>query len=336
MRGVIVRDEVRTTLAAFATAAVLIAGTEVAYRMAGGLTSAIPGHTKVEFQQIARHVKPEQSVLVVGDSRVGWGFSPASFDTALRSAGRTDLKAVNAGLPGTGVVPTLRYLRKVFGKRRPALVVVNYSTAGFYHFGADLIDPHAGEITLQDISDDRMTTWLKARSGTYQQPYEKISKRLQVGFGSSAPREIDFVARTVYPDGMINGTLAASDRKPVDLPAYQLESYATIIDKLIQQPERGRTRREELVKLLAELKADGWNLRLVRLPTGKRMRPIEDRLPAELQPATLANELQIPFHDYSEDSATADLATVDESHLTPESAREVSRRLAEELAPELR
>jgi hypothetical protein len=334
---VTVRSEIRTTLAAFATAGVLIVSAETAYRLAGGLTSAIPGHTKVEFQHIARSAKPEKSVLVVGDSRVGWGFSPGAFDTALHAAGPADLKAVNAGLPGTGVAPTLRYLRKVFGKHRPACVVINYSTAGFYHFGADLIDPHASEITLQDISDDQMTTWLKMRSGTYQQPYEKIAKRIQVGFRPDAPREIDFVSRTVYPDGMINGRLAASDRKPIDAPAYQLESYRTIIDGLLtKHAERGPTRRAELVKLLGELKADGWNLRLVRLPTGRRMREVERQLPDALQPRAIATELEIPFHDYGDDSATADLATIDESHLTPESAREVSRHLAEALAPELR
>jgi hypothetical protein len=74
--------------------------TEGLYRASGVLTSAPPGQSSIEFLHTIYDSNFPKTVFVVGDSRVGWGFSPGAFQTELQAEGINDIKPVNAGQAG--------------------------------------------------------------------------------------------------------------------------------------------------------------------------------------------------------------------------------------------
>ena len=84
--------------------------------------------------------------------------------------------------------------------------------------------------------------------------------------------------------------------------------------------------------VIRDAENSGWRVVLVRFPLGSHLRQLEDSLPTELDASTLARELRIPYLDYSGDSRTAGLATLDGSHMTPVSAREFAPVLASDVA----
>ena len=84
--------------------------------------------------------------------------------------------------------------------------------------------------------------------------------------------------------------------------------------------------------MLEWFQARKWQIVMIRLPVGTQMREVEDKLPEALKPARLAAELHLPFIDYNQDARTRDFKTLDESHLTPDSARKIAPILAADLA----
>lgn len=329
------RSELKITLGACLTALALIGAAEGAYRHAGGLPLSPPGRTRVEFQQRVAGISAENAVVLVGDSRASWGFSEAALTSGLGSCGQPELRAVNVGLPATGVAPILGYLQSAMGRRPPRLLVVSYSPAGFYHFGADLIDASTPMFTLQEAADDRIDLWLTARWWTFRQPFARVLSRIGFKTGPATGRQIDPVARTVYPDGLVTFTLAANDDLPFSAAEHQLNYYKTVVPQLIANRAHTEKRRAEVVRLLRELRSQGWPIELVRLPISPEMRAVEAEIPTAWGGAAIAAEVDIPFRDYNLTSATAQLATADHSHLTPDSARAFSRTLAADLCSDL-
>ena len=82
--------------------------TEVLYRMSGGLPSAPPGMTTTEFLWKMKNIDFRKAVLIVGDSRVGWGFSQDAFNDELQRLGISNISGFNGGMAGTGVEYTIK------------------------------------------------------------------------------------------------------------------------------------------------------------------------------------------------------------------------------------
>lgn len=123
------RAALGATLAALLVAAAAIVAIELRYRAVGGFPDLWPGWTQVEFQWRVQRAEPGRTVFVLGDSRVGWGFSEGAFDEALAAAGRPDFRGVNAALPAADVTRLAH--RVVELSPEPGVLVVDFSPGSF-------------------------------------------------------------------------------------------------------------------------------------------------------------------------------------------------------------
>ena len=311
--------------------ALIVGGIEWAFRACGGMPSVVPGMTDVEFRWKLRRQSAEPRVYVVGDSRVGWGFAEKRLNDALNSSGQTSLRAVNAGLPATSVSSIIQLLLKSQVTRGPAMLILNYSPAGFYHFGPRPAR-YAMDVKAQDYLDEKIRAIIKQYLYTFDQPWQHVARQLLwLQKLHEIPRTIGVTERRVYEDGFVNGFLRYSDGSPVDPASFQLDYYRAIIPQIEGEMSSSLLRKAEIYSLVQQAHSMGWIVALVRLPVGARMREVEAALPLELQPETLAKEMGIPWVDYGTTPEGQRLATQDESHLTPDSARAAALMLANDV-----
>ncbi len=311
--------------------ALIVGGIEWAFRACGGMPSVVPGMTDVEFRWSLSRQSAEPRVYVAGDSRVGWGVAEKRLNVALNPSGQTPLRAVNAGLPATSVSSIIQLLLKPHVTRGPAILILNYSPAGFYHFGPRPAR-YAMDVKSQDYFDEKIRALIKQYLYTFDQPWRHVAGRLWwLKKRHDIPRTVGFTGRRVYADGFVNGFLRYSDGSPVDPASFQLDYYGAIVPQIEAEMSSSLVRKAEIYSLVQQAQSMGWIVALVRLPVGVKMREVEAALPLELQPETLAKEMGIPYVDYGATPDGQRLATQDESHLTPDSARAAAMMLANDV-----
>ncbi len=323
----------------------LFLSTEILYRMSGGLTSAPPGMTGIEFLWQLYHLDFRKGVVVVGDSRVGWGFSPGAFDSELSSVGINNVVACNAGMPGTGVEYIIRDVLHIDACRSSSsnqgrahrLMVLGFSPTSFYYFGRNYLIKPTFDPNLSDLVFDRAMVELRQKFACLSKSPKSILSqiwRCKVR-GKAISESNDWVSRNIYPDGIINARLLSSTGNSMDLEKHQTSSYRKWYADMLANQTKAIGRRNSLQNLLREAKSKGWDIVMVRMPTSEAIRKIESTLPGELQPEIVAREVGVDFIDYRQMfGGTA--RTIDGSHLTPFSARMFSRKLAADLSTLIR
>lgn len=300
---------------------------EYLYRTSGGMPNIIPGMTSTEYNWKMHHQSFEHSAVVVGDSRVGWGFSERKFSSTLGY----EWRGVNAGLPGTSAEAIIRYILKVSKPNHPGILIINYSPSTFYYC-SDVLVPGDSDISLQELLDEKLrisiSQWL------YTSHIKPNSIMNQITKGIKEPT-ITWVKRKVFYNGYINAILASNDGKPFAQDEYQLYYDRQIMEKIksIEKQDAIEKRRAGIIEAIQEAKNQGWKVIMVRFPVGNRMFHVEEDIPLKLRPEVIANTLKISFIDYNEDPRTRMLrnATLDESHLTPKSADKLAVILAQDL-----
>jgi hypothetical protein len=252
---------------------------------------------------------------------VGWGFAEKEFEAVVRSRG-SSVAALNAGIPGNAEDAIIRYVVNA-QSAHPGTLIVNFSAAGFYHFNNILTS--GSPVKLQDYLDDRIRS--------------EISKYLITGFrtpldlGSrlAHPDRVTWLSRQYFDDGFMNGRLGRDNGIAVDAERYQFDYYSDIVRRIQEHRSEALERKIAVEDALRNAQAAGWDVAIARFPLGDRLRQLEDTLPVELAPATIARELRVPYVDYARDQRTAGLATLDGSHLTPLSARRFATVFAEDM-----
>jgi hypothetical protein len=238
---------------------------------------------------------------------------------------------VNAGLPGTSVSSIIQLLLKPQVTPGPAILILNYSPAGFYHFGPRPAR-YAMDVKAQDYLDEKIRATIKQYLYTFDQPWRHVARRLSwLQKLHEIPRTVGFTGRRVYEDGFVNGFLGHSDGSTVDPASFQLDYYRSIVPHMKVEMSSSLLRKAEIYSLVRQAHSMGWMVALVRLPVGAMMREVEAALPLELQPEILATEMGIPYVDYGATPDGQRLATQDESHLTPDSARTMAVILANDI-----
>ena len=254
----------------------------------------------------------------------------------IRHLGSTrGVSAINAGVPAASIVANMKYILKLQANRQPQAMVVNFSPVGFYQF-QNFPGPQIPGLKIQDLLDDRLDSYLAEWLWTRGRPEELADHFGAYWRTRKIWRAVTWVSRSTFADGFMNATLAYSDGSPMDAGAYQLLYFGEFVAGVRENPAAARLRRDEISGVIRAARAAGWTVVLVRFPIGARMRDLEAELPPDLRPDALALAVGVPFLDYTEDPRTAGLATLDESHLTPDSAREMARILAHDLFPLLR
>lgn len=310
----------------------LIGTAEAAFRWAGGAPDALPSRTPIDFQWKLGHAKVKSGVFVVGDSRVSAGFSEGQFDDALRAVGRGTYSGINAGMSASPIADVLHYVRLLRKAREPAgILVVNYSPMGFYHFKSTLVPPVVQQVSTQDWIDDRIDMWIKSRVFCWHRPGEAVYAAIRNRLAGKPNPEVYWSDRTEYRDGLVSAHLKRNDGSPLRPDEYELDYYGTVCGELNANDPEVAERRSTILAEIAAARNDGWRVVLVRAPIGQRMLATEAVVPASLFALRVAADAHIPFWDYQHDVRLGMMTTLDESHLTPESARRFSRVLAEDV-----
>ena len=191
-------------------------------------------------------------------------------------------------------------------------------------------------LKIQDLLDDRLDSYLAEWLWTRGRPEELSDYFVPYLRTGIIRRGAGWVSRSSFPDGFMNATLNIRGGLPTDAAAYQLANFGQFVAEVRENPAAARLRRDEISGVIRAARAAGWTVVLVRFPIGARMRDLEAGLPPDLHPDALARDVGVGLLDYTEDPRTVGLATLDESHLTPDSAREMARILAHDLFPLLR
>lgn len=306
---------------------VIVAGVEFAYRATGGTPSVIAGMTGSEFAWRLGNLEADERILAIGDSRVGWGFAERPFNEALARAGH-GVRGVNLGVPASGVAAIMQAVLAT----QPAgdgVLLINYSAGSLFHFGANNLIVGG---KLQDMLDDRLGMAVKEHVYTLGRDGQHVGRTLAAAAGGAPVKQTTYVSRTRYEDGFIQAHLAGQGMRPIDRTKYQLDHYKVIIDKLLAAPHKLKARLAELDKAMAKARASGRKIVLMRLPRGPRMRVAEDRLPRHLTARALADRWGVVLLDYELKPQTRALETLDQSHLTPKSARAMAAALAADIS----
>jgi hypothetical protein len=311
-------------------AAGIIVAVEAGFRTAGGLSKVEPGMTAIEFVNKLKDVESGNKVLVVGDSRVGWGFSETDCETGMRAAGLEAYAALNAGRAACSSSDTLRWLLDKPHRAHAGVLAINYSPGGFYQFAPRPLSTNLP--SRQVVQDDRIDQYLRQRLATHGKDCKIVFPSLwNAAHGRPLPLDTCFVEREQFCGGFYNAKIATNDGQPFDQAGHQLDYYTLIIDMIAKDPATA-TKRQEWINLLREATGQGWKVVVVRIPVGHRMAYVEAKLPSSLQPQALASDAGVPFIDYQEDSRLGEVSTLDESHLAPESTRRVSHLLGGDVA----
>jgi hypothetical protein len=231
------------------------------------------------------------------------------------------------GLAGGGASPILHYLRDHVSQH-PAthgMLVINYSPGFIYYFsnGVSEENPNPKDVGLKRTIRYLLSSIFTASIQSLPEDFKLLGKEAHRKYWAS---------RTVFPDGFVNAQLLSTDGKPFDAAQNQLDYYTSII--LENSPARlakANESRKSFVDSLKYFSTKNWQVVLIRLPIGKRMRALENKLPEAFKLEELATDLGLPFIDYNQDPRTQNLETLDESHLTPHAARLFARILASDL-----
>jgi hypothetical protein len=319
----------RATLIAGVLALAGIVAIEAAYRTSGGFPTVYPGWTPVEYQWRAGRTVPSRSAIVVGDSRVGWGVAESEATAALEDTGWPGGRVRNLGFPAASITELLWAVLGATDGEEPGALVVAFSPGSFYFFAEDPGEPIA-DLKLQDYLDARIVADVSEVLTSYGKGAAEIHAQVR-RVDESRRSGVGWVRRTVFSEGFVNAELRHRDGRPVDGSEYQLQAYEEVLDWLVENPEAVRARRRAIVDTLRWAGERGWDVSIARLPVGERMRAIEERLPGEYGPEAVALDAGVRFHDYDVDPRTAGLPSQDESHLTPDAARQFSRVLGADL-----
>ena len=297
----------------------MISGVEFIFRHQGGQRNIPPGWNALELTQRLSTPPSGTFVGVVGDSRVGWGVSEAELRKGLVKGGLSNPDVRNLGLPAIHMNELLKVVLKE-QKESKGTLILNFSPASFYYFTAK---PSALLQTKQERYDAALHLALADRVLTSDVPFTTTIKTL-LGKPQQKHR---WLRRQVFEDGFVNGEMSY---EPGETPsAFQLKEYRRVFESAKAGEQERRA--QELVDTLRRAKLDGWNLILVRLPIGVHMLEIEESLRANhLSPHSLSQELDIPYYDLR--GKVQNIETLDQSHLTPESARRASFILGELIA----
>jgi hypothetical protein len=209
----------------------------------------------------------------------------------------------------------------------PGTLVINYSPASFHYFTQDSVRLRS-EIKLQDIIDEKIAIRLQHVLYTFGRRPGAIGKQIWRWTRGNSKRNLVWIERRKFSDGFVNVESRFNDGSPLEMDEYQLEMYG----RVLREMDDGEQRVGALLGVVAEAKERGWRVVMVRLPVGSRMRSLEDGLRIDLLGDAWAQSLDIPYIDYNRDSETRNLETLDESHLTPRSARTMATRLASDVA----
>lgn len=312
---------------------------EIAFRQAGGFPYVVPGWTHTELQWRLTENEPANTVFVVGDSRVGWGFSEGVFDETLRAAGVEGVRGINAGVTAGNAERIVQFLLKNHLDEEPGLLVVNYSPPSFYFYQATPGTAPAN-LLLQDLYDERLGAELGEVLYTWDRGIGTLWDRI-AGAERGNRRGMVWVDRHVYPDGFVHATLVRRDGKPIKPGANLMDFDRQILgqveggpidDLYVQSADYYAGRREKLIKTLKRALKRDYEILMVRFPLGEGVLQADARLPEELTLESIAGELKIPYIDYNGDERAHGIETVDGSHLSVEGARAISRLLAEDVA----
>jgi hypothetical protein len=236
--------------------------------------------------------------------------------------------AINAALPGISVESIVKYILNV--STDPGVLVINYSAASFYMVNNRV--EAIPDLKLQDFVDDKIITFLSSKIYIFDKGKPLLDHFIEfIKKGTITPK-IDWISRTKFSDGFFSATLCSNNNSVINLGQYQVKSYQEGIAKKLEQPEELKIRREEIIEIIRKAQRLGWTVVLVRLPIGENMEKVENQLPAEFRPEAIAKELSLRFIDYNHSMIPADIVTVDESHLTPDSARKFAVILAKDLS----
>jgi hypothetical protein len=297
----------------------------------------VPGMTRPEYEWKLAHMGSTPIVAVVGDSRIGWGFSEQAFDQHARNSPPPLARAFNLGAPAHSIEALVRHLLVARPDCRGCVMVINFSPAGLYTFDDGFFPPGTPleHVTLQDRIDDWIRSTLGEQVFTLSQNWRVVASTLREALRATQESRkpwVTWVERTAFDGGFYNAQLASSDGKPVDHTEYQLDYYRTILLRMRSAPGLV-TRKQTLLAAVAEAQARGWRAVLVRFPIGRRMRQLEDgSLEEAFRAEAVARDGKLQLIDYDDLLETRDLPTLDESHLTPNSARAMGARLAADLA----
>ncbi len=304
----------------------IIGGVEFGFRRTGGMPAVVPGKTAFEFQWKIQNADAEKVVYVVGDSRVDWGFGDKLVTSLIQDEKGLDVKVVNAGLSAGSARKIAEFLLENHPRKIPGILVINFSSAGFYHFNTSPGSPVPG-IKLQDYLDHRIANWAVEKFYTYGRGLKNLFLHFQHYRENGYTLRFGWFSRTHFEEGFFNAKGGNNDGT-VNIP--DAGYYTAVLNKIGEHSEHYEGQKEKLLQVLREARMLGWEVVLIRLPIGSEMRNIESRLPHDMHPEKIASALQVPFIDYDSDPRTGSLAT-DQSHLLPDSARAMSRVLAEDI-----
>jgi hypothetical protein len=309
----------------------VILAVEAGYRRAGGLPKVEAGMTPVEFAYKFRHVDIGKKVIVIGDSRIGWGFSETDCEMGMHAAGVEGYEVLNGGRAGCSSGDTLLWLLEKSTQSCPGVLVVNFSPAGFYQFGPRPLPTSTPvrQVVYDDLIDQYLCQRLATHGKTGKAVFVGLSRAVR---GGRLPPDVSFVRREVFKGGFYNATIETNDGQPFDPAGFQLDYYTQILAAMSKETLAVFQKRDDWISLLCEAKAKGWKVMMVRLPIGHRMACVEEKMPEALTGKSIATAAGVPFIDYQRESRLGEITTLDESHLSPDSTRRMSQVLGVDIA----
>lgn len=324
----------KALLSAALVSLAVIVTVEIAYRSTHGTPGTPFGQTTIEFQWKVRHVPEDAEVVyVIGDSRVEWGFAELLFNEEMQRRG-LELRGVNAGSAGASVSEIIRTLTAMH-PGKPGAMIVNFSPCGFYRFALSP-GPPLKDLKLQDLIDDSINNYVRQRIWTWgRRPQVLVRHAVAVASGT-VPREVAWERREWMPQGTVKLTGRYNDGAPFDVRSYEVGEYRKMYAKMPHERALAAQRQIQLAEALEGARKAGWRIVFIRMPVGEGVWRMESTLPEEFQLRTTAAKHNIPAIDYQDDPRVRDLQTVDDSHLTPESARKMTAVLAEDVYAVLR
>jgi hypothetical protein len=280
-----------------------------------------PGWTQKELRRRLADVEP-RDIVIIGDSRVGWGVADRLVTTLLEQRGY-HCRVRNLGVAGGGAREVLLSLGQQLLTERQidrGVLVFAFSPAFAYAFSNGLGNQRGRVLnSVETALDTFFETFLVAAPSRL---FEDIKWLWH-------PRHISFwKSRQTFPEGFVNGRLAWSDGRPIDLDTYQIEEYREILGRITSHKAESEARGQAIVSSLLRFQMAGWEVRFIRMPVGSEMRKLESELVPEFGFAALRDRVRVPAVDYTIDLRTASLLTLDQSHLAPQSARAFANLLA--------
>ncbi|MBU0679630.1 MAG: hypothetical protein KJ626_16125 [Verrucomicrobia bacterium] len=313
--------------------ALIIGGVELAYRSTGGYPSIQPGWTATELAWMVDRPTSTNTIYVVGDSRIGWGFSPEDFDDELKRIDpeHRHWRSVNAGFAASGLTPLVRFVvdRK---SEVPGILVVGYSPAAVYHFKTAPESRSAP--TRQEFIDEKLGMFVAKYLYTFSWGWRHLCRHFTESAGGPEKQIAKWYNRIEYRGGFTSASLQWTDGRPVNVSLYQLTYYERILDEIIENLPAAESARDRLVEVLKDAQEKGWQVILLRYPVHEKMRAIESRLSKSLTMERIASEVGCSALDYVS-TPRIELTSADTSHLSSWSARVVSRQIADDILPYL-